>query len=77
MAEQSPEYADAAFAVKTRASELRERVLYIAAAVALVVLVLVPLTSTDQAQAAGLPLMVDRYWFRVATTMAVEDFFAR
>ena len=71
MSEQSPEYADAAFAVKTRASELRERVLYVAAAVALVVLVLVPLTSTDQAQGAGLPLMVDRYWFRVATTMAM------
>jgi branched-chain amino acid transport system permease protein len=61
----------AAFAVKTRASELRERVLYAAAAVALVVLVLVPLTSTDQAQNAGLPLLVDRYWFRVATTVAM------
>jgi branched-chain amino acid transport system permease protein len=62
---------DAAFAVATRAAARRDRVLYIAAAVALVALVLVPLTSTDQAQGLGLPLLADRYWFRIATTIAM------
>ena len=61
----------AAFAVTTPRAERRERVLFAAAAVALIVLVLVPLTSTDQAQSAGLPELVDRYWFRVATTVAM------
>ena len=69
--EPASDRADAAFAVKTRASELRERVLYLAAAVALVLLLLVPLTSTDQALSLGLPELVDKYWFRVATTMAM------
>jgi branched-chain amino acid transport system permease protein len=70
-AEQVPERGGAPFSVRTRAAERRERVLYISAAVGLVVLVLVPLTSTDQAQGLGLPLLVDRYWFRVATTMTM------
>jgi branched-chain amino acid transport system permease protein len=70
-AEPDPVVGDAAFTVKTRAAERRDRVLYLAAAVALVVLVLVPLTSTDQAQSLGLPLLVDRYWFRIATTVAM------
>jgi branched-chain amino acid transport system permease protein len=69
--EPDPVVSDAAFAVKTHTAERRDRVLYTAAAVALVVLVLVPLTSTDQAQALGLPLLVDRYWFRIATTVAM------
>jgi branched-chain amino acid transport system permease protein len=70
-AEPDPVVGDAAFTIKTRAAERRDRVLYLTAAVALVVLVLVPLTSTDQAQSLGLPLLVDRYWFRIATTVAM------
>jgi branched-chain amino acid transport system permease protein len=38
----------------------------------LVLLVLVmPLSSTDAAQSAGLPLITDKLWFRVATTVAM------
>src|SRR5438128_6397654 len=33
--------------------------------------VLVPLTSTDAAQQAGLPLLADKLWFRIATTVAM------
>ena len=62
---------DTAFPVQTRAAARRDRILYVAAAVALVALVLVPLTSTDQAQGMGLPLLADRYWFRIATTIAM------
>jgi branched-chain amino acid transport system permease protein len=40
-------------------------------ALGLVILVLMPLTSTDAAQAAGLPLLTDRLWFRIATTVAM------
>jgi branched-chain amino acid transport system permease protein len=69
--EQTPDSADAAFAVKTRTAELRERVLYVGSVIALVILVLVPLTSTDQALGLGLPELVDKYWFRVATTVAM------
>ena len=69
-AERSPE-PRAPVPVGVRTAQRRERVLYVAAAVALVVLVLVPLTSTDPAQSHGLPLLVDRYWFRVATTVAM------
>lgn len=61
----------AVLAARTHAAERRERVLLVAASVALVALVVVPLTSTDQAQSAGLPELVDRYWFRVATTVAM------
>jgi branched-chain amino acid transport system permease protein len=61
----------AAFAARTPAAARRERVLLAAAAVAVVALVVVPLTSTDLAQSAGLPALVDRYWFRVATTVAM------
>jgi branched-chain amino acid transport system permease protein len=69
-AEPSPG-AVAAPAAGMRPAERRRRAVYLAAAAALVVLVLVPLTSTVQAQGAGLPLLVDRYWFRVATTVAM------
>ncbi len=33
--------------------------------------ILVPLTSTDAAQQAGLPLLADKLWFRIATTVAM------
>jgi len=39
--------------------------------VALAYLVLAPLTSIDAAQQAGLPLLTDRLWFRIATTVAM------
>jgi branched-chain amino acid transport system permease protein len=39
--------------------------------VALVLFLLAPLTSIDAAQQAGLPLLTDRLWFRIATTVAM------
>jgi branched-chain amino acid transport system permease protein len=47
------------------------RVLLIAAAVLLVLVMLLPLTSTDTVQGWGLPLLADKLWFRVATTVAM------
>lgn len=41
------------------------------AAIVLLYVVLAPLSSTDQAQQGGLPLLTDRLWFRVATTVAM------
>ena len=41
------------------------------AAVGLVYVVIGPLTSTDAAQAAGVPLLTDRLWFRIVTTIAM------
>jgi len=38
---------------------------------ALAFLVLAPLTSIDAAQQAGLPLLTDKLWFRIATTVAM------
>ena len=38
---------------------------------ALAFVVLAPLTSTDAAQQAGLPLLTDKLWFRIATTVAM------
>jgi branched-chain amino acid transport system permease protein len=43
----------------------------VAAAVATVAVLVMPLTSTDWAQGANLPLLTDRLWFRVATTIAM------
>jgi branched-chain amino acid transport system permease protein len=43
----------------------------VAAAVAAVAVLVMPLTSTDWAQGANLPLLTDRLWFRVATTIAM------
>jgi branched-chain amino acid transport system permease protein len=63
--------ADAAFLARVRIAARRRRLLYAAGVMALLLLVLVPLTSTDQAQAMGLPLLVDRYWFRITTTVAM------
>jgi len=37
----------------------------------LAIVILVPLTSTDTAQQAGLPLLADKLWFRIATTVAM------
>jgi branched-chain amino acid transport system permease protein len=37
----------------------------------LIYVVLGPLTSTDAAQAAGLPLLTDKLWFRIVTTVAM------
>ena len=42
-----------------------------AGAVALAAVVIAPLSSTDAAQQAGLPLLTDRLWFRIATTVAM------
>ena len=39
--------------------------------VLLAIVILVPLTSTDAAQQAGLPLLADKLWFRIATTVAM------
>jgi branched-chain amino acid transport system permease protein len=39
--------------------------------IALVLLILLPLSSTDAAQQAGLPLLTDKLWFRIATTVAM------
>ena len=47
------------------------RALVAAAAVAAVAVLVMPLSSTDWAQAANLPLLTDRLWFRVATTIAM------
>ena len=47
------------------------RALMVVAAVAAVVVLVMPLSSTDWAQAANLPLVTDRLWFRVATTIAM------
>jgi len=38
---------------------------------ALAFMILAPLTSTDAAQQAGLPLLTDKLWFRIATTVAM------
>ncbi|HXM52754.1 MAG TPA: branched-chain amino acid ABC transporter permease [Candidatus Binatus sp.] len=38
---------------------------------ALAFVVLAPLTSTEAAQQAGLPLLTDKLWFRIATTVAM------
>ena len=40
-------------------------------AIALLLLIVAPLTSTDAAQQAGLPLLTDKLWFRIATTVAM------
>ena len=47
------------------------RAAYPVAGLALAFLVLAPLTSIDAAQQAGLPLLTDKLWFRIATTVAM------
>ena len=41
------------------------------AAIGLALVIVAPLTSTDAAQQAGLPLLTDKLWFRIATTVAM------
>jgi len=47
------------------------RAAYAVAGLALAFVVLAPLTSIDAAQQAGLPLLTDKLWFRIATTVAM------
>ncbi len=47
------------------------RAAYLVAGLALAFLLLAPLTSIDAAQQAGLPLLTDKLWFRIATTVAM------
>jgi branched-chain amino acid transport system permease protein len=47
------------------------RIFLVLGALALLVVLLMPLTSTDQAQAANVPLLTNRLWFRLATNMAM------
>ncbi|MGH7748939.1 MAG: branched-chain amino acid ABC transporter permease [Candidatus Dormibacteria bacterium] len=48
-----------------------QRILLVVAALACVVVLIMPLSATDWAQGAHLPLLADRLWFRVATTIAM------
>ena len=54
-----------------RQSNWLRRSVFATAALALGFVVLAPLTSTDAAQQAGLPLLTDKLWFRIATTVAM------
>ena len=47
------------------------RAISVVAALALAFVLLAPLTSIDAAQQAGLPLLTDKLWFHVATTVAM------
>ena len=47
------------------------RAAFVVAGLALAFVVLAPLTSIDAAQEAGLPLLTDKLWFRIATTVAM------
>lgn len=58
-------------AAERRGSSWRRRAVLAVAALALGFVVLAPLTSTDAAQLAGLPLLTDKLWFRIATTVAM------
>jgi branched-chain amino acid transport system permease protein len=49
---------------------VRRAVLAIAV-LGLIYVLVIPLTSTDAAQSAGLPLLADKLWFRIATTVAM------
>ena len=49
----------------------QRRALITVGGVGLLFLALAPITSTDLAQGAGLPLLTDKLWFRVATTVAM------
>jgi branched-chain amino acid transport system permease protein len=58
-------------ALERRRSPWLRRAVVAVAALALAFVVLAPLTSTDAAQQAGLPLLTDKLWFRIATTVAM------
>ena len=47
------------------------RAAFVIGGLALLLVILAPLTSTDAAQQAGLPLLTDKLWFRIATTVAM------
>jgi branched-chain amino acid transport system permease protein len=57
-------------AERSRSSRLR-RFIFAIAGLALAFVILAPLTSTDAAQQAGLPLLTDKLWFHIATTVAM------
>lgn len=50
---------------------LSSKPLVLIAAVVLVIVLLIPLTTLDAAQSAGLPLIANKLWFRLATIMAM------
>ena len=52
-------------------TRLRSRPLLLAGAILLVAILLIPITSLDAAQSAGLPLIANRLWFRLAILMAM------
>ena len=52
-------------------ARLRSRPLALIAVIALVVVLVVPITSLDGAQSAGVPLIANKLWFRLATIMAM------
>jgi branched-chain amino acid transport system permease protein len=54
-----------------RRSNWLRRAVFVFGALALGFVVLAPLTSTDAAQQAGLPLLTDKLWFHIATTVAM------
>ena len=64
--------ARAAFAtVPTETGRRWRRIFLAAGAFVVVYALLAPLTSLDAAQAAGLPLLSDKLWFRIATIIAM------
>ncbi len=64
--------AQAAFSTRPDSSGRRWRRIFLAiGAVVLLYGLIAPLTSTDAAQAAGVPLLTDKLWFRIATYIAM------
>lgn len=64
--------AQAAFSTRPdRAGRRWRRVFLAIGAVLLLYALAAPLTSTDAAQSAGLPLLADKLWFRIATIIAM------
>jgi branched-chain amino acid transport system permease protein len=58
--------------IATAASSRRwRRIFLIVGAIVLAYALLAPLTSLDAAQSAGVPLLADRLWFRLATIVAM------
>jgi branched-chain amino acid transport system permease protein len=49
----------------------QRRTLIAVVGIGLLFLALAPLSSTDVAQGAGVPLLTDKLWFRIATTVAM------
>ena len=58
--------------IATAASSRRwRRIFLIVGAIVVAYALLAPLTSLDAAQSAGVPLLADRLWFRLATIVAM------